>query len=1124
MSPGGNTGNGSQDIQATFSSLMNRVSATTGCISNIWHRLINLHFIEMEDVLFHLNSAVMMPARPAGESSTQGDEDDDTDTEDNATNENQNQATGLAAIGLAFKQFEFDAGKSLLIAGHTDTSGGERMNFELSELRALNVLLLMEGNRRDWALCAAERHRIEDYQQIMKWIKFNTRWGWDTDPGDIDNIWGSLTRGATERFIAAYNTWVDSGDAPDVAVKIAPDMITRISNDGQHRWPMEMWQAVFDVYNDELAAILRVNRDGLNGQYRSKLKWANDEKKIVSCGESFPIDDAEKDNYRSQQNRRVELLFFDEGEAPPVINCPGHRDSVHTAAECPIWHNLHFIPVYVDPNDLNAVGYHLKFSYFDRVHQALKPVPDGLPIKVFENGATEINARISYSGGVYLVKVQEDDSRTDLHFEFETTNKWIYSADSSTEPVIVTKTPQEIAAMAFSERIKYYDLPSKWSAKNYWARYDGNMNTGGIFREVMETTKQYKPFGGNVTSSDAPLIFSLDDIVLCTNNRSQDVRDQNAGGASFPANNPLDNNSRYSLFYLDYTTTESYGSENKNLRKMKVHNPDPNMPHTTNVQFTRNHITDVPGNTRVVYFCNGFYDVFDKRTKPDDTGFNFASGHVAGARMAMLNDATIHHSENLIATNAAHITAGFCIAPGNPVGGNYDLHYFHNCGELDGKPLNYVLVHWSARVQADTSSGSTITANDVANHSHPGFANANERMNKKNYLFVKDSGTHDIIIRPVWFMEFKNNTNGGRHKAMITVVTSGSWMLPTTAHFRKASYQTEPNRFQTNDPNNTKQDTDGQTNEPLANCHEMGHAQGNGDEYLYDASDAAGNNWGGVPDYAQPNTAEGGPYSGDDLALMTRNRAWRMRHIWKFVCWLHDRSASGGPLNSYFSGTRFKITLPTTSGTPHDYKLPEAHRNVILPAFKGTDIETGADSAADLMLYRLGDEEYARLIKPGITFNGILAVKTKFAIKFINGSGAANQWTRQRKRSWVQALNNDYLNMLNGSSGKFRLEASGSNSFKHVYVWFAPVFKEYTGGTPGDSNINIEVEYATGGNFDFDDNDLEVKRDTNTARIIRYCFGKTSGTANLTKDDFGPLEEWIGRDDVANGTFDMKNL
>ena len=40
----------------------------------------------------------------------------------------------------------------------------------------------------------------------------------------------------------------------------------------------------------------------------------------MGCGESFPIENKEKNNYRSQENRRVELLFFDKDEAPETAS------------------------------------------------------------------------------------------------------------------------------------------------------------------------------------------------------------------------------------------------------------------------------------------------------------------------------------------------------------------------------------------------------------------------------------------------------------------------------------------------------------------------------------------------------------------------------------------------------------------------------------------------------------------------------------------------------------------------------------------------------------------------------------------------------------------------------------
>ncbi|HBC47045.1 MAG TPA: hypothetical protein DCZ43_08365, partial [candidate division Zixibacteria bacterium] len=44
----------------------------TGAASDFTLQPITVHILEMEDVLFHLNSAVMMPYSPAGPSSTQG--------------------------------------------------------------------------------------------------------------------------------------------------------------------------------------------------------------------------------------------------------------------------------------------------------------------------------------------------------------------------------------------------------------------------------------------------------------------------------------------------------------------------------------------------------------------------------------------------------------------------------------------------------------------------------------------------------------------------------------------------------------------------------------------------------------------------------------------------------------------------------------------------------------------------------------------------------------------------------------------------------------------------------------------------------------------------------------------
>jgi hypothetical protein len=159
---------------------------------------ISVHILEMEDVLFHHNSAVMMPENPQGASSQDGAEG----TRE-STKKDQEKISGVKALALVFKQFEFNPDQSIIIAGHTDTSGETKFNFDLSGLRAQNILHLLTGDRKQWAKACYKRHKVEDYQQIMQYL-WVTR-GWPCDPGPIDDKWGDKTRHATEAFINSYN-------------------------------------------------------------------------------------------------------------------------------------------------------------------------------------------------------------------------------------------------------------------------------------------------------------------------------------------------------------------------------------------------------------------------------------------------------------------------------------------------------------------------------------------------------------------------------------------------------------------------------------------------------------------------------------------------------------------------------------------------------------------------------------------------------------------------------------------------------------------------------------------------------------------------------------------------------
>src|SRR5690606_32320048 len=52
---------------------------------------------------------------------------------------------------------------------------------------------------------------------------------------------------------------------------------------------------------------------------RANIKWLDDGRKALGFSEHHPIDAVGTDNYESQSNRRVELLFFDEKDILPDL-------------------------------------------------------------------------------------------------------------------------------------------------------------------------------------------------------------------------------------------------------------------------------------------------------------------------------------------------------------------------------------------------------------------------------------------------------------------------------------------------------------------------------------------------------------------------------------------------------------------------------------------------------------------------------------------------------------------------------------------------------------------------------------------------------------------------------------
>jgi hypothetical protein len=287
--------------------------------------------LEMEDLHFHHDSAVLLPDPSCDDGDS--DDDDGDASDDGDPTLPQQRITGLAVLRACYVFAADNPAQRMLIAGHADSSGGSAdYNFRISKLRANNVLCALTGDRVGWVKIADKKHKVEDYQQILLWASY--AYGWDCNPGAIDDKAGPITEAAVRGFQKRYNV-----EFPD----------TPITVDGVVG--AETWGAFFDLYMRELAELMDTDADGLQ-KARGNLQFVDAGRKTVGCGASHPIGsvaDASKrapifskdtrkvplaEGYRSSLNRRVELLFFAPGQEPQ-LSC--HADEKCKAAKCEIY-------------------------------------------------------------------------------------------------------------------------------------------------------------------------------------------------------------------------------------------------------------------------------------------------------------------------------------------------------------------------------------------------------------------------------------------------------------------------------------------------------------------------------------------------------------------------------------------------------------------------------------------------------------------------------------------------------------------------------------------------------------------------------------------------------------------
>lgn len=265
------------------------------------------HHLELLDAFFRTGSATVLPEGETPAGASRGD---------TGVTGGKSALTSVGAFATLLRFNEENPGRKLLIAGHTDTEGGQAENKRLSEDRGKAVHALLMGERQAFADLAEKRHKVSDYKQILKWASvaladLEPPGGGapaasfiDCDPGKIDDDEFTGIE-PIKAFQRAYNANKQALEADGEDLKVDGAMGPKT------------WGAVFDCYEFGLRQELGEDKAAL-AELRGKVTFLISKRPAVGFGESRPVEGAGTDGLSSQRNRRVEALFFGPDEEPDL--------------------------------------------------------------------------------------------------------------------------------------------------------------------------------------------------------------------------------------------------------------------------------------------------------------------------------------------------------------------------------------------------------------------------------------------------------------------------------------------------------------------------------------------------------------------------------------------------------------------------------------------------------------------------------------------------------------------------------------------------------------------------------------------------------------------------------------
>ncbi len=620
---------------------------------------------------------------------------------------------------------------------------------------------------------------------------------------------------------------------------------------------------------------------------------------------------------------------------------------------------------------LDPCWQYFKFIYFDRkLHKRIVIPPivlegfrdiDGLGgVPDARSNWTITHPRVCQCLPWILRNPPKPDEKVLVQFKTPE-HTYIESFDDGAQK-IVSGTPQDIPS---ADRLRFYDLPELWQSRKYFARCgDG---TGGLFEKLSKEGM----------SADAPLIFSLDDIILV---------DLTGKASSWvPADRVAIFDNRLQLFKPDIDDKLSF------LTKQPASRPG---------ETPRNYIDKYPAWTRLVIANGEVYDVFAERTRSKVISTVQLGSEVVGARAARHR---FHLKENGSASHSPFFSIvenysqehHHSLDRDHPIGRS-DLLMVRCCGAEGGMEVAALVQYFRFAFDHQNLKGDKAKKwNDAA------VRFVEDRWNAKDFTTFETNedgsgslswdGRERAILMPQdnqdsqesqelvgkikfrvrWFVQAVEDKI--RHTRIRVMDDDGqrAYMAPDEGALAESDIKED----------NKEDNKKGKKNGPAA-VHECGHASSLGDEYI-ERNRYCSYNKNGFIEYKL-----GAPYELDRISMMNGNLEIRSRHYWHLAEWLYRELS---PANTKFEVRRgiedpyhipYNPTHPRISflNWPINWSIDWPFEDKDRGNLNGDNKGRGH---FNFFLYPLGADAYSRgTLRSGQQFDSILSAVVRMRFVF----------------------------------------------------------------------------------------------------------------------------------------------